>query len=169
VGEVEFPGTDLPGVNLVKRDGLGMRTSLPELVLPPATAAELEDRLAEGKFTRLALPGRELRPNSHVDWVWPRLSVKWDRTSSGVVDHGQGSWATFEDHLQIRCGALSQPYQELLATTSQNTVDATGKVTVIPGTTHVLVERTASYGIEGESGTQTDAILIDLTGCHILR
>ena len=148
---VEFSGSAHDPIELVTSGETPGGVPYRPLTVAPERLRTLNDRLAAGRFVALDAPARPLTPGGHVDWVKPRFSVR------------QVSQVGYRDVIQVRCGALDRPFENMLRLPGLRGV--TGSVVLVPDTTFVVLE--AQSWVHDEGGLQLGQIatLVDLASC----
>jgi len=148
-----FPGTPVPHIelsNLPEAPGGRPREALE---IPAATLREINTRFTEAQFVALPAPARPLQPGGHVDWVVPRFAVRWDKQDPAI---------------EIRCGGLDRPWQDVLRHERQ-LPSSTATVRLVPGTKLVVIDQhLGDYGEGFHSATETAAV-VDLATCRVER
>jgi len=146
-----FPGSALPRIELVTTPETPGGRAREPLEIPPATLREINGRFAESQFVALQTPARPLEPGAHVDWVVPRFAVRWERQTPAI---------------EIRCGGLDRPWQDVLRQDRQSPT-STATVRLVPETMRVVIDQDlGDYGEGFHTITETAAV-IDLATCKV--
>lgn len=129
--------------------------------LDRAALAEARALVAAGGFHGWAGPDLAIEPGATV--TVGHHALRRTRTQVGVDgDDVTGSWPTYQDVLELRCGArwVTVP---LAGNVFAHPVGETALAAVAFGD-QLLVTGSVSWGIEGDHGGGTDAALVDAAG-----
>ena len=128
-------------------------------LIDQAALATVKDKLASDGFQPYGFRTVELAPGGELTLgAW---TLRRTRTETGSDGHElTGVWPVSTDRIEARCGAAWVPL-DLSEQSFGHPVEAATIAAIMLPTERLVLTATVGWGVEGDSGGATDAVLLD--------
>ena len=135
--------------------------SWPNAKASAATIAKARELLTKGKYTTLAgHRTRTLEIGDEASWAKPKLAIRYSRpVTRPEVHSGEGSWSDVTERVELTCGHQKRA---LFEHDIQGSTGGTVTIDYAPTERWALVQWTYSWAYEGEYGSATEVVTLEL-------